>query len=204
LLDRTRGRRSTYFGDGIVAHIGFAEPFCPVLRRQIAQALKARITPGLPREGRRGDPVRAAVHETGTYVVMEGPAFSTRAESEMYRGLGASVIGMTALPEAKLAREAELCYVVMAAVTDYDCWRPNEKAVTVEMVVANLELNVANAARAIYELVEHRESDRAGQRECGCRDALRGAIITVPDRIPHLRRKQLGLLIDRYLGPVQG
>ncbi|MBI2966050.1 MAG: S-methyl-5'-thioadenosine phosphorylase [Chloroflexi bacterium] len=180
LIDRTRARPSTFFGDGIVAHVGFADPFCP--------ALSSRIETSLSRAGAR-------VHGRGTYVVMEGPAFSTRAESLLYRNLGASVIGMTALPEAKLAREAELCYAVMAAVTDYDCWHPTEEAVSVETVVANLERNVASARKAVYELATGDEPFGP----CDCANALRGAIITAPERIPPARRKELALLIDKYL-----
>jgi 5'-methylthioadenosine phosphorylase len=180
LIDRTRSRVSTFFGDGIVAHVGLAHPFCPALRDRLAQAL---ATTG------------AQTHSRGTYVVMEGPAFSTLAESRLYRDLGASVIGMTALPEAKLAREAELCYAVMAAVTDYDVWHPTEEAVTVEAVVANLERNVDTARQAIVELLGGRKPFGA----CDCANALRGAIITAPDRIPPRRRKELALLIERYL-----
>jgi 5'-methylthioadenosine phosphorylase len=180
LIDRTRSRVSTFFGDGIVAHVGLAHPFCPALRGRLVQAL-----------GTTG----AQTHSRGTYVVMEGPAFSTLAESRLYRDMGASVIGMTALPEAKLAREAELCYAVMAAVTDYDVWHPTEEAVSVEAVVANLERNVDAARRAIVDLLANRQPFAA----CDCADALRGAIITSPDRIPQRRRKELALLIDRYL-----
>ncbi|MBM3959152.1 MAG: S-methyl-5'-thioadenosine phosphorylase [SAR202 cluster bacterium] len=179
LIDRTRGRVSTFFGDGIVAHIGFADPVCAALRERVAGALE--------RAGAR-------VHAAGTYVVMEGPAFSTRAESNLYRSIGASVIGMTALPEAKLAREAEMCYAVMGAVTDYDCWHPVEEAVSVEAVVANLGRNVETARRAILEFLQ---GEPPGS--CDCANALKGAIITSPDRIPAQRRKELALLIGKYL-----
>lgn len=179
LIDRTRGRVSTFFGGGIVAHIGFAEPFCTALSESAASALTK---------------AGARVHGSGTYVVMEGPAFSTRAESHLYRSIGASVIGMTALPEAKLAREAEMCYAVMGAVTDYDCWHPVEEAVSVEAVVANLGRNVAKAQKAIVEFVR---GELPGP--CDCANALKGAIITSPDRIPGQRRKELALLLDKYL-----
>jgi 5'-methylthioadenosine phosphorylase len=180
LIDRTRSRVSTFFGDGIVAHVGLAHPFCPALRERLLEALSK---------------AGAHAHQRGTYVVMEGPAFSTLAESTLYRDLGASVIGMTALPEAKLAREAELCYAVMAAVTDYDVWHPTEEAVSVEAVVANLNRNVATSRSAITDLV----ANDAPFAPCDCANALRGAIITSPDRIPPRRRKELALLIDRYL-----
>ena len=134
LIDRTRSRVSTFFGDGIVAHISFAEPFCPAMRGLLVECCRE---------------TSATVHDGGTYVVMEGPAFSTVAESQMYRSWGASVIGMTALPEAKLAREAELCYGTLACVTDYDVWHPDHDSVTVEVVLRNLHQNVATAQEVL-------------------------------------------------------
>ena len=137
IIDRTRERPSTFFGDGLVAHVGFADPFCPALRQQAINAASGETD----------------VHEGGTYVVMEGPQFSTRAESEMHRSWGASVIGMTALPEAKLAREAELCYATLAFVTDYDVWHEAEEDVSVELVVQNLMQNVQTAQTIVRRMV---------------------------------------------------
>ena len=136
LIDRTRGRESTFFGGGMVAHVAFADPFCPDLSGLVAQAARAR---------------GVTAHAGGAYVVIEGPAFSTRAESMLYRSWGASVIGMTALPEAKLAREAEICYTTMALVTDYDCWHESEETVSVDLIVSNLLKNVASSQEIIRE-----------------------------------------------------
>ena len=182
LIDRTRLRQSTFFGDGIVAHVGFADPFCPVLR---ATALEA-VPEGLN------------VHDGGTYVVMEGPQFSTRAESALYRSWGASVIGMTALPEAKLAREAEMCYLTLAFATDYDVWHESEEEVSVELVVQNLMKNVGSARKIITALSALIGSTRSSS--CGCGSALEAAIITDRRRIPAETRRRLGLLVDKYLG----
>jgi 5'-methylthioadenosine phosphorylase len=181
LIDRTTQRSNTFFGDGLAAHIGFADPFCAELRPLLASA--ARST------GR-------AVHESGTLVVMQGPAFSTRAESMMYRSWGADVIGMTALPEAKLAREAEICYVTLACVTDYDCWRDETESVTVEMIVQNLLKNVAAAQASLRALVPSLPATRG----CGCGFALKNAIITDGARIDPATRRRIGLLVDKYLG----
>ena len=180
LLDRTRSRVNTFFGDGIVAHIGFAEPFCPILSGVVAQA---------------GRKQRVASHVGGTYVVIEGPQFSTRAESELYRSWGASVIGMTALPEAKLAREAEICYATMALVTDYDCWHQAEENVSVELIIRNLQKNVATSQGVIQELVPLIPPSR----DCDCASALRDAIITSPQRIPESARARLSFIVDKYL-----
>jgi 5'-methylthioadenosine phosphorylase len=180
LIDRTRSRVSTFFEDGIVAHVGFADPFCPVLRASIAEAARSQ---------------EAMTHVGGTYVVIEGPQFSTRAESELYRSWGASVVGMTALPEAKLAREAEICYSTMAFVTDYDCWHESEETVSVELVVSNLLKNVAASQEVIRELVPRIPT----VRDCACASALRGAIITSPERIPDGVKNRLSALLDRYL-----
>jgi 5'-methylthioadenosine phosphorylase len=180
LFDRTYLRQNTFFGNGLVAHVGFADPFCPVLSRDLVAA------------GRR---VGARVHHGGTYVCIEGPQFSTRAESQTYRGWGADVIGMTALPEAKLAREAELCYATIALVTDYDVWHESESHVTVEMVVANLLQNVGTARRILGETIVGLLPERA----CACGHALRDAIMTRPEAIPEGVRRDLAPLIGRYL-----
>jgi 5'-methylthioadenosine phosphorylase len=180
LIDRTRSRVNTFFDDGIVAHVGFADPFCPVLSDVLAQSAE--------RQG-------VATHRGGTYVVMEGPQFSTRAESELYRSWGAGVIGMTGLPEAKLAREAEICYATMALVTDYDCWHETEDSVSVELIVENLTKNAEAAQRVIADLV----SRVPATRECGCASALRDAIITRPELVPGETLERLSPLIEKYL-----
>lgn len=182
LLDRTKGvRPATFFGEGIVAHIGFAEPFCPALSEIVLQA---------------GIEAGAQMHRGGTLVVMEGPQFSTKAESRFYRQIGGDLIGMTALPEAKLAREAEMCYCTVALVTDYDCWRESEEAVSVEMVIANMQANVEASKRLIRSAVAR---IAAGERECGCGSALAGAIMTAPDKMPPARVELLRPLIGKYL-----
>jgi 5'-methylthioadenosine phosphorylase len=180
IIDRTRGRSSTFFQGGIVAHVSFADPFCPVLSRLVADT---------------ANQVGATVHRGGTYVVMEGPAFSTRAESHLYRSWGASVIGMTALPEAKLAREAELCYTVLACATDYDVWNHGAGDVSVEGVVANLQKNVATSREILRRVLPRLPQGR----DCPCATALRDAIITAPDRIPKEAQERLGPLIQKYL-----
>jgi 5'-methylthioadenosine phosphorylase len=181
LFDRTRLRPSSFFGNGLVAHVGFADPFCPELSRDLVRA---------------SERVGARVHRGGTYVCIEGPQFSTRAESRIYRGWGVDVIGMTALPEAKLAREAELCYATIALVTDYDVWHESESAVTVEMVVANLHQNVGTAKRILAEAI----AGLGAERGCACGDALRDAIMTRPEAIPEALRRDLAPLIGRYVG----
>ena len=180
LIDRTKGRPSTFFEEGIVAHVAFADPFCPVLSDVVAQSAQQK---------------QINTHRGGTCVVMEGPQFSTRAESELYRSWGASVIGMTALPEAKLAREAEMCYATMALVTDYDCWREAEETVSVELIVANLLKNVAASLEVIRELL----SRIPNSRDCACASALEDAIITRPERIPQTALNRLSLIVDKYL-----
>ncbi len=180
LIDRTRARPGTFFGDGIVAHVGMAEPFCGVVRDALCQ--------GAERAG-------ATVHSRGTYVVMEGPQFSTRAESFLYRSWGAGVIGMTAQPEAKLAREAEICYAVLACSTDYDCWHESEAEVTIDMVIANLNQNTAISKAILGDVIPR----LAGERSCPCASALESAIITERARIPSETRRRLGVLVDRYL-----
>ena len=179
IIDRTRERPSTFFGEGLVAHVGFADPFCPDLRRQAIEAATGETD----------------VHDGGTYVVIEGPQFSTRAESEMHRSWDASVVGMTALPEARLAREAEMCYVTLAFVTDYDVWHEAEDDVSVELVVQNLMQN----ARTAQTIVRRMASSVHAARSCGCDRALENAIITSRDLIPPATRKRLGLLVDKYL-----
>ena len=181
LVDRTTQRVRTFFGDGVVAHVGFADPFCPTLRTAIAEAAGG---------------LDARAHFGGSYVVIEGPQFSTRAESELYRSWGASVIGMTALPEARLAREAEICYATIALVTDYDTWHDTEETVSVELVVANLMKNVEASKSVIRGLIPQLPAER----DCGCASALEKTIITSPERIPASARERLSLLVDKYLG----
>lgn len=180
LIDRTRQRASTFFGDGLVAHISFADPFCLDLSTALADTAAE---------------VGATVHRGGTYVVMEGPAFSTRAESLLYRSWGASVIGMTALPEAKLAREAEMCYAILACATDYDCWHETEEAVSVEMVIANLSKNVATSKEILRRLLTNLNPERT----CACASALKSAMITDRSAISQATRKRLAPLIGKYL-----
>jgi 5'-methylthioadenosine phosphorylase len=179
-IDRTRHRDDSFFGSGCAAHVAFAEPICPRLQEHVVGGARAH---GFP------------VQDGGTYVCMEGPAFSTRAESRMYRGFGASVIGMTNLTEAKLAREAELCYATLALVTDYDCWREEEEAVTVEAVVATLRSNVKNAQAVLSRIISNLDPTT----DCSCHHALEGAIMTSPGAISTQTREQLGLLIGRHL-----
>jgi len=179
-LDRTRGRISTFFGRGLVAHVGFAHPLCGALSRIAADSAEA---------------VGATVHRGGTYVNMEGPQFSTLAESKLYRLWGMDVVGMTNLQEAKLAREAEVCYATLALVTDYDCWHPDHDSVTVDLIVANLVRNVATAQKTIAEAVSRIE----GARTCACKDALAHAIITLPEHVPEQTRKELAPIIGKYM-----
>jgi 5'-methylthioadenosine phosphorylase len=190
-FDRTKGRVSTFFGRGLVAHVGFAHPFCPVLSEIAYQAAQAA---GLPvaTSTLAESPV---VHKGGTYVCMEGPQFSTLAESRLYRAWGMDVIGMTNLQEAKLAREAEICYTTIALITDYDCWHPSHDQVTVEMIVANLLQNAANAQRVIAEAVARLPF----QRTCECATALKYAIITRPDAVPPEIKRELAPLVGKYL-----
>jgi 5'-methylthioadenosine phosphorylase len=181
-IDRTRGRISTFFGDGIVGHIAFADPVCGQLGEV---AYGAAVQAG------------ARVHKGGTYVCMEGPAFSTKAESHLYRSWGAQIIGMTNLQEAKLAREAEICYATIALVTDYDCWYPEHDSVTVEMIIANLTQNARTAQRVIANAVA---SLASAPRTCGCGSALATAIITRPDIVPEATRQALAPIMGKYLG----
>lgn len=179
-FDRTRGRISTFFGHGLVAHVSFSDPVCPALSAVLAEACRcARVT----------------VHTGGTYVCMEGPQFSTKAESHTYRKLGFDIIGMTNLQEAKLAREAEICYATVAMVTDYDCWHPEHDAVTGHQVMEYLAHNIENVQKVIREAVPRVPAARA----CKCAAALAHALITEPKRIPVATRKNLSLLIKKYI-----
>ncbi len=180
-IDRTCGRIGTFFGDGLVGHIAFADPVCG----QVAQAAYDAATGA-----------GARVHKGGTYVCMEGPAFSTRAESHLYRSWGAQIIGMTNLQEAKLAREAEICYATIALVTDYDCWHPDHDHVTVEMVIANLTQNARTAQRVIASAVAALAST---PRTCACGQALATALITRPDAVPDETRRMLARIVGKYL-----
>ncbi|GIW10909.1 MAG: S-methyl-5'-thioadenosine phosphorylase [Dehalococcoidia bacterium] len=180
LIDRTKSRVNSFFEGGIVVHVGFADPFCPQLSALLASC---------------ADAAGATVHRGGTLVVMEGPLFSTRAESELYRSWGASIIGMTALPEAKLAREAEICYAILACATDYDCWHPAHETVTVEMVVQNLLRNTALARQIIQSVVSRIDPST----DCSCHHALANAIITDRRFITEDHRRKYGILIDKYL-----
>jgi 5'-methylthioadenosine phosphorylase len=179
-IDRTRGRISTFFGSGLVGHVGFAHPFC-------------RILSGIAYES--GKAAGATIHMGGTYVCMEGPQFSTLAESKLYRSWGADIIGMTNLQEAKLAREAEICYTTIALVTDYDCWHPDHDSVTVDMIIANLTQNAKTAQAIIAGAV----AKLPYERTCECASALKYALITRPDAIPAQVRKDLAPLVDKYL-----
>lgn len=180
LFDRTRERPLSFFGGGLVVHISFAEPFCPDLSQVLYKAATA---------------AGATVHRGGAFVTIEGPRFSTKAESNVFRQWGMDIIGMTAVPEAQLAREAEICYATMAHVTDYDVWHETEETVTVEAVVKNLLANAEIAKQAIQNLVPMLPE----KRTCACQHALREAIITNPDAIPEQVKKDLGLLIGKYL-----
>ncbi len=179
-VDRTLGRRSTFFGRGLVAHVGFAHPFCSPLSKAAAAACAE---------------VGTKRHEGGTYVCIEGPHFSTLAESQLYRSWGMDVIGMTNLQEAKLAREAEICYVTLAMVTDYDCWHPEHDAVSVDQIVDNLGKN-AQAAKAVLRALLRR---LPSSRECECARALRHALFTAPDLVPEETKRMLQPIIGRYM-----
>jgi 5'-methylthioadenosine phosphorylase len=178
-IDRTFARVSTFFGEGIVAHVGFGDPVCATVSAAFQKAC---------------DTVGVVGKSGGTYVCMEGPQFSTRAESNLYRSWGADVIGMTNLQEAKLAREAEICYATMAMVTDYDCWREGHDDVTVDQIVAVMHQNSANAAEVVRAAVAAMPAEK-----CGCGDALKYAILTDRKAIPAEVRQRLGLLLDKYL-----
>lgn len=175
-IDRTLSRKRTFFEDGVVAHVSMAEPVCKHLAHHLADAATK---------------AGAKVHRGGTYVCIEGPQFSTKAESHLYRSWNADVIGMTHLPEARLAREAQLCYATLALSTDYDCWHTSEEAVTVEMVVKVMKQNVANAQQAVRELALNVPLERS----CGCPTALKGAVMTHDDAMPAEAKRRLALLL---------
>jgi 5'-methylthioadenosine phosphorylase len=179
-IDRTFNRTSTFFGDGIVGHVAFGDPVCAVVAQTLAAACEAEDLVG---------------KSGGTYVCMEGPQFSTRAESNLYRSWGADVIGMTNLQEAKLAREAEICYATVAMVTDYDCWHEGHDSVTVDQIVAVLNQNAANAAKVVKAAV----AAMPRERNCPCAAALKFAILTNPEVIPAGTREKLELLIGKYM-----
>jgi 5'-methylthioadenosine phosphorylase len=180
IIDRTRGRASTFFGDGVVAHISFAEPFCPSLSQILYKSSKES---------------GATVHETGTYIAMEGPAFSTRAESRLYRSWGADIIGMTALPEAKLAREAEICYSSIACVTDYDSWMERSAPVTADVIIGCMQRNVALAKRIIKSAI----GKITAERDCECARSLETAIVTAPASLTLEQKRKFDLLIGKYI-----
>jgi 5'-methylthioadenosine phosphorylase len=190
-FDRTTGRVSTFFGRGLVAHVGFAHPFCGPLS-DIAYV--AAQNAGL-KTGTAGKPDQPAVHNGGTYVCMEGPQFSTLAESQLYRSWGMDIIGMTNLQEAKLAREAEICYATIALVTDYDSWHPGHDQVTVDMIIANLTQNARTAQQVIAGAV----SRLPFSRTCECASALEHAIITRPDAVPPAIKRELAPIVGKYL-----
>jgi 5'-methylthioadenosine phosphorylase len=179
-FDRTKGRASTFFGGGLVAHVAFAHPFCPHLSRVAHES---------------GMQAGATIHQGGTYVCMEGPQFSTLAESKLYRSWGMDIIGMTNLQEAKLAREAEICYTTIALVTDYDCWHPDHDTVTVDMIIANLTQNAKTAQAIIANAIEQLPYERT----CECATALKYALITRPDAIPEQVKKDLAPIVGKYL-----
>lgn len=176
LIDRTRSRISTFFEGSIVAHVSFSDPYCPVVSQELKRAVEGQSV---------------TLHMGGTYVVMEGPQFSTRAESNLYRSWGASVIGMTALPEAKLAREAQMCYATLALVTDYDCWHETEEEVSIDMVVANMRKNVVASEKILKTVV----SSIPNQRDCICSESLNNAIITDLDQVPEETKQRLSVIM---------
>ncbi len=183
-LDRTFNRTATFFGNGIVGHVAFGDPVCPVLSRNVAESARR---------------IGATVHVGGTYVCMEGPQFSTRAESELYRSWGASIIGMTNLQEAKLAREAELCFATLALATDYDCWKQGHDEVSIEDILRVMHANVALAKRVVHDVVPSLPATPG----CGCAAALRDAIITDRAKIPARVKRDLAPIIGRYV-PEEG
>ena len=182
-IDRTKNRISTFFGEGIVAHVSFGDPICHALAKVIADAVTQLNLP------------EVTLHRGGTYVCMEGPAFSTKAESKLYRSWGASIVGMTNLPEAKLAREAEIAYATLALVTDYDCWHPDHDNVTVEMVIANLQKNAHNAQTVIKSVVRTLATQTPPSE---AHSALKYAVITPLDKAPSETLSRLDLLLNKY------
>jgi 5'-methylthioadenosine phosphorylase len=183
-IDRTKSRASTFFGEGIVGHIAFGEPICHQLAAVLGESIESLNLPDL------------TLHRGGTYVCMEGPAFSTKAESNMYRMLGGTIIGMTNLPEAKLAREAEIAYAALALVTDYDCWHPDHDNVTVELIIANLHKNAENAQRVIQETVRRLGANSFVSE---AHSALKYAIITPMSKVPDATKQKLELLLKKYM-----
>ncbi len=180
-VDRTNyGREMTFFRDGVVAHIEFSHPICDELSKAVYEAAKA---------------LQVRVHSKGTYLNMEGPAFSTLAESNLYRSWGMDIIGMTNLAEAKLAREAEICYSTLAAVTDYDCWHPTHESVTIDLVISYLKKNIENAKKILVGVLKNIDS----HRKCKCKDALKFAIMTDKKLIPDKTKKDLDIIIGKYL-----
>ncbi|MCF6179032.1 MAG: S-methyl-5'-thioadenosine phosphorylase [Geopsychrobacter sp.] len=187
-FDRTQGKRaSTFFGKGVVGHVQFADPVCSALSRRLADAAQA---------------VGATVHRGGTYLCIEGPNFSTRAESNIYRGWGVDIIGMTNIPEARLAREAEICYGTVALATDYDCWHEGHEDVSVEAVIAIIQQNVSTARQIIQAAVQEIAAQWQSS-DCNCAESLQYAIMTDKDLIPAQTRKDLAPLLDKYLGKVE-
>ena len=184
VFDRTQGRPSTFFGNGVVGHVSMAHPYCPRLSETVYRTARE---------------IDLSVRQGGTYVCIQGPQFSTRAESLLYKSLGFSIIGMTSLPEAKLAREAEICYATVALVTDYDCWKENEE-VNASKVMSNVAANVFNVKRLIAAVLPRLTAERA----CECSQALKYAVMTSPSAIPAKARKDLGLFLAKYLKPVSG
>jgi 5'-methylthioadenosine phosphorylase len=178
VIDRTQGRQNTFFGDGIVAHVSMADPFCPVLNQVLYQSAQD---------------AGADVHSGGTYIAMEGPAFSTRAESYLYKAWGADVIGMTIFPEAKLAREAEICYSSIGCITDYDCWK--EECVTADVIIGYMKQNIAMAKKIIKMTVARIPE----KRNCACGDSLKNAIVTAPATMTLTQKKKYDLLIGKYI-----
>lgn len=183
-IDRTKNRISTFFGEGIVAHVTFDQPLCPELSSIVADAVESLQLP------------QVNLHRGGTYICMEGPAFSTKAESFLYRSWGGTVIGMTNLPEAKLAREAEIAYATLALVTDYDCWHPDHDSVTVDMIIANLNHNAVNAQKVICEAVRRIAKE---QPKSDAHNALKYAILTPLDQVPGVTKAKLELILQKYL-----
>jgi 5'-methylthioadenosine phosphorylase len=183
-FDRTKGRISTFFGNGLVGHVAFAHPFCHHLSDV---AFNAASSAG------------AKVHKGGTYVCMEGPQFSTLAESRLYRSWGMDIIGMTNLQEAKLAREAEICYATIALVTDYDCWHPDHDSVTIDLIIANLHQNARMAQKVIATAVAALPAAGSGDRTCACANALATALVTRPEAVPDQTKRDLAPIIGRYM-----
>jgi 5'-methylthioadenosine phosphorylase len=183
-IDRTKSRASTFFGEGIVGHIAFGDPICHQLVGVLAESIESLKLPEI------------TLHRSGTYICMEGPAFSTKAESNMYRQLGGTIIGMTNLPEAKLAKEAEIAYATLALATDYDCWHPDHDNVTVDLIIANLHKNASNAQQIIQETVRRLSADLFVS---DAHSALKFAIITPLDKVPEATKQKLALLLKKYL-----